>query len=96
MIRTKLIRSSTAFELIHSYLCGHMKHSIGGTQFYIIYIDDCTRYTEVYFLITKSAEEYWLSFKCIRHGSGQVSSRSRGFSAIMDSVNTTILSSWEY
>jgi len=34
-----------------------MKHSIGGAQYYIIYIDDCTRYTEVYFQITKTTEE---------------------------------------
>jgi len=34
-----------------------MKHSIRGAQYYIIYIDDCTRYTEVYFLITKTMEE---------------------------------------
>jgi hypothetical protein len=40
-----------------------MKHSVGGAQFYIIYIDDCTRYTEVYFLITKSAEEISAKFQ---------------------------------
>jgi len=45
VIRTKSSRSSTPFELIHSDLCEPIKHSIGGAQFYIIYIDDCTRYT---------------------------------------------------
>jgi len=40
-----------------------MKHSIGGAQYYIIYIDDCTRYTEVYFLITKTAEEILAKFQ---------------------------------
>jgi len=40
-----------------------MKHSIGGAQYYIIYIDDCTRYTEVYFLITKTAEEISAKFQ---------------------------------
>jgi len=34
-----------------------MKHCIGGAQYYIIYIDDCTRYTEVYFLITKKKKK---------------------------------------
>jgi len=63
VIRTKSSRSSTPFELIHSDLCGPMKHSIGGAQFYIIYIDDCTRYTEVYFLITKSADEISAKFQ---------------------------------
>jgi len=66
-----------------------MKHSNSGAQYYIIYIDDCTRYTEVYFLVTKSAEEISAKFrhyqawveaqgfriKCIRsdNGSGEYS-----------------------
>jgi hypothetical protein len=48
---------------VHSDLCGPIKYSIRGAQFYIIYIDDCTRYTEVYFLITKSAEEISAKFQ---------------------------------
>ena len=63
IVRTKASRSSTPFALVHSDLCGPMKHSIGGTQYYIIYIDDCTRYTEVYFLITKTAEEISAKFQ---------------------------------
>jgi len=63
IVRTKAPRSSTPFELVHSDLCGPMKHSIGGAQYYIIYIDDCTRYTEVYFLITKTAEEISAKFQ---------------------------------
>jgi len=63
VIRTKAFRTSTLFELVHSDLCGHMKHSIGGAQRYIIYIDDCTRYTEVYFLITKTVEEISAKFQ---------------------------------
>jgi len=51
------------FALVHSDLCGPMKHSIRGAQYYIIYIDDCTRYTEVYFLITKTAEEISAKFQ---------------------------------
>jgi len=43
-----------------------MKHSIGGVQFYIIYIDDCTRYTQVYFLITKLAEEISAKFQAFQ------------------------------
>jgi transposase InsO family protein len=61
--RTKASRTSTPFELVHSDLCGPIKHSIGGAQYYIIYIDDCTRYTEVYFLITKTAEEISAKFR---------------------------------
>jgi transposase InsO family protein len=63
IIRTKASRTSTPFELVHSDLCGPIKHSITGAQYYIVYIDDCTRYTEVYFLITKSAEEISAKFR---------------------------------
>jgi len=63
VIRTKASRTSTPFELVHSDLCGPIKHSIGGAQYYIISIDDCTRYTEVYFLITKTAEEIAAKFR---------------------------------
>jgi len=63
VIRTKVPRSSTPFALVHSDLCRPMKHSIGGAQYYIIYIDNCMRYTEVYFLITKTAEEISAKFQ---------------------------------
>ena len=63
VLHTKVLRSSTPFALVHSDLCGPMKHSIGGAQYYIIYIDDCTRYTEVYFLITKTVEEISAKFQ---------------------------------
>jgi len=63
IVPTKAPRSSMSFALVHSDLCGPMKHSIGGAQYYIIYIDDCTRYTEVYFLITKTAEEISAKFQ---------------------------------
>jgi len=63
VIRTQASRTSTPFELVHSDLCGPIRHSIGGAQYYIIYIDDCTRYTEVYFLITKTAEEISAKFR---------------------------------
>jgi len=63
VIRTKVPQSSTPFELMHLDICGPMKHSIGGAQYYIIYIDDCTRYIEVYFLITKTVEEILAKFQ---------------------------------
>jgi transposase InsO family protein len=63
VIRTKASRTTIPFELVHSDLCGPIKHSIGGAQYYIIYLDDCTRYTEVYFLVTKTAEEISTKFR---------------------------------
>jgi len=55
--------SSIPFELIHSDLYRPIKHSIRGSQFYIIYIDDCTLYTKVNLLITKLAEEISANFQ---------------------------------
>lgn len=55
--RTRVPRSIKPFDLIHSDLCGPLEHSIGGAAYYIIYIDDCTRYTEIYFLTTKTSAE---------------------------------------
>jgi hypothetical protein len=56
--RTKVPSSSVPFELIHSNLCGPIKQpSLGGAAYYIIYVDDCTKHTELYFLVGKSADE---------------------------------------
>jgi len=76
------------FALVHSDLCGPMKHSIGGAQYYIIYIDDCTRYTEVYFLITKPRKKYRPSFNTIKPGWKHRDSTSNASVATMDLENT--------
>lgn len=55
--RKKVPHSTKPFELIHSDLCGPLSHSIGSAGYYIAYIDDCTRYTEVYLLVTKTSAE---------------------------------------
>ena len=51
--RKPVSRSAKPFELIHSDLCGPMPSSLGGARYYILYIDDCTRYVESYLLVTK-------------------------------------------
>jgi len=63
IIQTKASRTSMQLELVHADLYWLMKHSIRGSHYYIIYIDDCTRYTEVYILITKTAEEISAKFQ---------------------------------
>jgi transposase InsO family protein len=60
--RTKVPRSKIPFELIHSDTCGPISPSLAGAAHYIVFIDDCTRHVEVYFLITKSAEEVAAKF----------------------------------
>ena len=48
-------RAKEPFELIHSDVCGPMSESsIGGSRYYVTFIDDFTRYTCVYFLKNKS------------------------------------------
>lgn len=61
--RIPVSKTVKPFELIHSDLCGPIKTSIGGASYYILYIDDFTRYTSTYFLITKSAIEICEKFK---------------------------------
>jgi len=76
------------FELMHLYLCGPMKHSIGGAHYYILYIDDCTRYTEVYFLITKTVEEISVKFNITKPGWKHLDSTSNDFAVTIDLENT--------
>ena len=62
--RQRVPHSTKPFELIHSDMCGPIGTlSIGGAAYYIVYIDDCTRHTELYFLITKSSSEICVKFK---------------------------------
>ena len=42
---------------MHSDLSGPFRPGAGGSVYYLLYIDDCTRYTEVYFLKSKAADE---------------------------------------
>ncbi|KAL0276778.1 UNVERIFIED_CONTAM: hypothetical protein PYX00_004278 [Menopon gallinae] len=48
-------RSENALDLVHSDICGPMKvRSAGGARFFVTFIDDYSRYTEVYMLKNKS------------------------------------------
>ncbi|KAI0999861.1 hypothetical protein K3495_g8338 [Podosphaera aphanis] len=48
-------RASKAFDLIHSDLSGRFSvKSLGGKEYYITFIDDCTRHAWIYFLKQKS------------------------------------------
>ena len=50
-------RASKKLELIHSDLCGPFPiNSVSGSRYFIIFVDDLTRFTWVYFLKTKNAE----------------------------------------
>jgi len=58
IIRQPVPRTTRPFELIHSDLAGPIATpSCSGARYFILYIDDHTRYTSVYFLRTKEAIE---------------------------------------
>jgi hypothetical protein len=52
-------------ELIHSDICGPMEYYFGGCQNFILFIDDYTRMTWVYFL--KAKYEDFEKFKNFQH-----------------------------
>ena len=55
-------RATEPFELIHSDVCGPMSESsIGGSSYYVTFIDDFTRYTFVYFLRIRA--KFWKSLR---------------------------------
>lgn len=57
-------RASKKLELIHSDLCGPFPtNSVSGSRYFIIFVDDATRFTWVYFLKTKRAEEVFQVFQ---------------------------------
>lgn len=58
-------RSSDVFELIHSDVCGFMeKTSLGGSRYFVTFIDDFSKKTFVYFLKAKDqVQEAFEDFK---------------------------------
>lgn len=61
----KTWRASTHLELVHADLCGPMSvESIGGSRYFLLFIDDYSRMSWVFFLKYKSqAFEYFKKFK---------------------------------
>lgn len=48
-------RKRSILELVHTYVCGPMQtKSLGGASYFLIFTDDCSRYTWVYLLRNKS------------------------------------------
>lgn len=49
------IKSTRPLELVHSDVCGPMENvSLGGSRYFVSFIDDFSRYTHVYFIDKKS------------------------------------------
>ena len=51
--------------LVHTDICGAMQtRSLGGAYYFLLFIDDCTRYTWLYFLRRKiHSFEYFKEFR---------------------------------
>ncbi|KAI5355034.1 hypothetical protein L3X38_007929 [Prunus dulcis] len=60
-------RASSLLELVHTDICGPMKtESINGNRYFLLFTDDCTRMSWVYFIRNKSsALEYFKKFKAM-------------------------------
>ena len=57
-------KTKNILELVHSDLCGPMSTSYkGGALYYVIFIDDFSRKTWIYFLKCKESEEILNRFK---------------------------------
>ena len=57
-------RATEVIGLIHSDLCGPIEPTTyGGTNYYVLFIDDLTRMTYIYLLKGKSSEEVLAKFK---------------------------------
>ena len=60
-------RASKKLELIHSNLCGpFLTNSLFGSRYFIIFVDNATRMTWVYFLKTKSVVEVLRVFQLFK------------------------------
>lgn len=59
------MRKEDILKLMHTDICGPMQtRSLGGAYYFFLFIDDCTRYTWVYFLRMKSyAFKYFKEFR---------------------------------
>ena len=62
--RVPVQRASEPFELVHSDMCGPISiPSHSGARYFILYIDDYSRYTWVYFLADKSSNTVIAKFQ---------------------------------
>lgn len=52
-------------ELVHTNICGPMQtRSLGGAYYFLLFIDDCTRFSWIYFMSKKTqAFQYFKEFK---------------------------------
>lgn len=65
--KVPVLRSTTPFELVHSDLSGPFNiPTLSGKAYYIVYICDCTRFTKLYLLNSKSSVEICTKYRHFR------------------------------
>lgn len=46
-------RATQVLEIVHTDLCGSMETSLGGSRYFLLFIDDYSKMSWVYFLKNK-------------------------------------------
>ena len=83
---TQQNKASRPFELIHSDMGGPLPISIGGNRFLIIFVDDFSRMTWIFFTPTTSASDAftaWTEFKRASAASTSTATSGRTMNASM-------------
>jgi Integrase core domain/GAG-pre-integrase domain len=71
-VKGQSLRATQLLELVHTDLCGPMDtSSLGGSMYFLLFIDDFSRMNWVYFLQTKGE-----AFKCFKKFKGMVETQS--------------------
>jgi transposase InsO family protein len=75
IVRIPVQPTTRPYELVHSDLCGPFSTpSLGGKRYYIIFVDDFSRYIEVFLLADKKAESCTGAFQQY-----QAQAKARGY-----------------
>jgi transposase InsO family protein len=75
IVRIPVKPTTTPYELVHSDVCGAFATpSLGGKRYFIVFVDDFSRYTEVFLLADKRAETCTAAFQQY-----QAKAKARGF-----------------
>jgi hypothetical protein len=75
IVRIPVKPTTTPYELVHSDVCGAFETtSLGGKRYFMVFVDDFSRYTEVFLLADKKAETCTAAFQQY-----QAKAKARGF-----------------
>lgn len=76
-------RSSDLLDIVHTDICGPMENvSIGGSRYFLLFVDDCSRMVFVYFLKHKNE-----ALKCFKEFKAQVENQTKKTIKVLRSDN---------